>query len=155
MALVIQPVKQSLAKDFIRQHHRHLPNPPHGWKFGASVWYQDQIMVGVIMVGRPVARALDDGSTLEVNRSCVRTDLPKQFTFNANSKLYGWACREAKKRGFKKIYTYFLLNEKATAMKACGWDFDGLTNGGKWSCPSRPRSTKLPTGRKQRYVKEL
>jgi hypothetical protein len=64
------PVTYAQACDFIdtwRRHHR----PPQGHKYSIGV-AQDDVHVGVAVVGRPVARMLDDGLTLEVTR--VATD---------------------------------------------------------------------------------
>lgn len=59
MSLQLQPITQREAEAFIRQHHRHHL-PPRGWKFGIAVNDGEKV-VGVITVGRPVARGLDDG----------------------------------------------------------------------------------------------
>lgn len=60
---------------------------------------EDRI-VGVAIVGRPVARHLDDGWTLEVNRLCT------DGTKNACSMLYAAAWRAARAMGYKKLVTY-------------------------------------------------
>src|SRR5262249_13579244 len=44
--------------------------PPAGHKFSLAVSQEDEI-VGVAIVGRPVSRMLDDGRTLEVTRCCT------------------------------------------------------------------------------------
>lgn len=84
--LELCPVTFEEACDFIIQHHRHH-TAPTGWKFGVGIALGDRL-VGVLVVGRPVARFLDDGWTLEVTRCCVLEDIP-----NGCSKLYGAAFR--------------------------------------------------------------
>lgn len=86
--LRIVPVSIAEAKTFVRFLHRHH-GPPPGAKFALGVADGDQI-VGVAMVGRPVARHFDDGLTAEVSRTAT------DGTSNANSMLYGaaWAGRQ-------------------------------------------------------------
>ena len=67
--LEIIPIKQDEAKAFINQNHRHH-KAPVGSIFQIAVAKKNKI-VGVAMVGRPVARTLDNGWTLEVNRLCT------------------------------------------------------------------------------------
>lgn len=98
MGLSLQPITYAEACEFIRVHHRHHL-PPQGWKFGIAVNDGDQV-VGVVTVGRPVSRALDDGWTLEVTRCCT------DGTRNAPSMLYGAARHAAKALGYKRLITY-------------------------------------------------
>lgn len=81
MSLSLCPVSFRDAADFVALHHRHHL-PAKGYKFAVGVAADDQL-VGVAVVGRPVARHFDDGATLEVTRSCT------DGTKNANSMLYG------------------------------------------------------------------
>ena len=90
------------------------------------------------MAGRPVARRLDDGCTLEINR-CT-TDGTK----NAASMLYGAAWRAAKALGYKRLITYVLASESGTTLNASGWTKLYESKGGDWSCESRPRVNKHP-----------
>lgn len=113
MTLIIRPVTLKSAKEFVKTHHRHN-KPPTGWKFGVSVWDND-LMVGVATAGRPVSRHLDDGFTLEVNRSC--TDGSK----NANSKLYGAVWKAAKAMGYSRCITYTQSGECGASLRAVGW----------------------------------
>ena len=98
--LVLQPITFKEANEFIKEHHRHHL-PPQGWKFGIAVNNGDKV-VGIVTVGRPVARQLDDGLTLEVTRCCT------DGTKNACSMLYGAAWRAGKALGYKKMITYTL-----------------------------------------------
>ncbi|MBK6616612.1 XF1762 family protein [Ottowia sp.] len=142
------------AKEFVRKHHDHCP-PPVGWKFGAGI-RNGRELIGVITVGRPVARAYDAQKVIiEVNRLCVRRDIPSGLVWNACSMAYGFAAREAKRRGYLVAITYTLESEDATTLRAAGWEFDGVTRGGSRSCPSRPRVDKTSTERKVRWKKVL
>ena len=138
--LELQPVTYREACMFIKEHHSHHL-PPQGWKFGIGVNNGEKI-VGVVTVGRPVARHKDDGWTLEVTRCCT------DGTKNVASKLYASAWRAVKAMGYKRLITYTLQEEKGTSLKACGWKIVGQVRGGSWSVPSRPRIDKHPLGQK-------
>lgn len=125
---------------FIELHHRHHL-PPQGWKFGIGV--NDGVEVrGVVTIGRPVARRLDNGTTLEVTRCC--TDGAK----NASSMLYGAAWRACKAMGYVRLITFTLKSESGITMRASGWRVVHETPGRSWSVPSRPRVTTHPLGPK-------
>ena len=63
------PINLKEANLFVENFHRHNKKV-QGAKFCLGASYNDKL-VGVIIVGRPVARKLDDGFTAEVTRSCV------------------------------------------------------------------------------------
>lgn len=67
--LEIVPMTLKEANAFVEQKHRHH-GPVTGHKFSIGLSDGEKI-VGVAIVGRPVARHLDDGWTLEVNRLCT------------------------------------------------------------------------------------
>lgn len=136
------------ANAFVNEHHRHH-NPVIRDKFRVGAM-QDGKLIGVAQVGRPVARGLDDGETVEVVRLCVLDGYR-----NACSFLYARCANAARELGFKRIVTYILESEPGTSLLASGFRFDCLTNGGSWSCKSRPRETQAPECPKKRFVKEL
>jgi hypothetical protein len=140
MALSLQPITYAEACAFIKAHHRHHL-PPVGWKFGIAVNDGEKV-VGVVTVGRPVARHLDNGLTLEVNRCC--TDGTKR----AASMLYGAAWRATKALGYQRLVTYTLIEEAGTSLKAAGWKALYETPGRSWTCKSRPRVDTHPLGQK-------
>lgn len=125
------------ANAFVAQHHRHH-RPVIGHLFSLGAVLGDEI-VGVAIVGRPVARMRDDGLTAEVTRLCT------DGTRNACSFLYGAAARAAFALGFQRIGTYILDSEPGTSLKAAGWKLIAEVQGRSWSCPSRPRVDKHPT----------
>jgi len=140
VALELQPISYREAREFINRYHRHHL-PPQGWKFGIGV-NDGKKLVGVITVGRPVARHLDDGWTLEVTRCCT------DGTKNVASMLYAAAWRATKALGYKRLITYTLAEETGTSLKAAGWRCIGKTKGGTWNRPNRPRMDRHPTGPK-------
>ena len=129
--LELQPITYPEACEFISKYHRHHL-PPQGWKFGIAVNDGEKI-VGVVTVGRPVARRLDNGWTLEVTRSCT------DGTRNANSKLYGAARRATFALGYKRLITYTLPSEGGASLKAAGYKCLGKAGGGNWNKKGRPR----------------
>ena len=108
MSLSIVPISQKEAFLFVKQLHRHH-KPPRGSVFQLAA-VKDGEIVGVAIVGRPVARRLQDGWTLEVNRCCT------DGTRNACSFLYGAAWRAAKALGYRKLITYTLPVEEGRGL---------------------------------------
>lgn len=145
--LQVVPCSLDEAQEFIRQHHRHHV-PPVGHKFSLAVADPDGKIRGVATVGRPVARLLDDGWTLEVNR--VATD----GCANACSALYGAARRAAFALGYRKLITYTLPEEGGASLRASNWKCLGVAGGGSWNSPSRPRVDKAPLQQKLRWEVE-
>ncbi len=139
--LELQPITFGEACEFVRLWHRHHL-PAQGHKFSIAVNDGTEV-VGVVTVGRPVARRLDNGWTLEVTRCCVKEGTP-----NAASMLYAAAWRATRALGYKRLITYVLASETGTSIKAAGWKVVGEAGGGSWNVPSRPRVDKAPTGRK-------
>lgn len=140
MPLQLQPVTFAEAAAFIEKHHRHH-SPPQGSKFCIAV-NDGQKVVGVIIVGRPVARSFDNGYTAEVTRCC--TDGTKM----AASMLYAAAWRASRAMGYMRLVTYTMTEEPGTSLRATGFREIGKTSGGSWNTPSRPRVDKHPTGQK-------
>ena len=137
------PISFKEACMFVQKHHRHHIKPT-GHKYAIACKKNDDI-VGVVIVGRPVARMLDDGWTLEVIRCCTIG------TKNACSFLYGAAWRAAKALGYKKLITYILDTESGSSIKGAGWKCIGKAGGRSWSRKTRPRIDMHPTQQKIRY----
>ena len=136
--LHIVPVTLAGANEFVGLHHRHHRRVV-GHKFSIGVVDDDGDLRGVAIIGRPVARARDDGKTLEVTR--VATDECP----NACSALYAAAWRAARAMGYLRLGTYTLESEPGTSLRAAGWRVIHRTAGGSWSTPSRVRTDKHPT----------
>ena len=134
MRLRAIPMDLEGANEFVQRHHRHHGEVVgHKFSIGAAL---GETLVGVVIVGRPVARRLDDGLTLEVTRLC------SDGTPNACSFLYGAAARATFALGFAKIGTYIRKDEPGASLRAAGWRLVGETPGRSWSVPSRPRKDK-------------
>ena len=128
-ALRITPVTHAVANGFVKAKHRHH-RPTLGAIFCVGV--STDALVGVAIVGRPVARALDDGQTVEINRVCT------DGTRNACSALLGACRRVAKHLGYARIITYTLPSEGGASLKAAGYRFDGEAGGSSKMWDSRP-----------------
>lgn len=122
-----------------RLHRHHKPVVGHMHSIGA---FSAEQLVGVVIMGRPVARMRDDGFTMEVTRLCT------DGTRNACSFLYGCAARAAFALGFERIGTYTLPSEGGASLRACGWKLMGERGGRSWNRDSRPRTDDAPTERK-------
>lgn len=142
--LELRPVKRDDARPFIREHHRHH-GVPTGFMWAHGVHDDNGELVGVATVGRPVARALDDGLTAEVTRLCTN-GAP-----NACSILYGAARRAAIAKGFRRGLTYILASEDGASLRASGWRYLWAVKGRSWDTPTRPRTDKHPTEDKHAY----
>ena len=130
------PVSFSDAAAFVGMWHRHH-NPPAGHKFSVGVADETELLRGVAMVGRPVARSFDDGVTLEVNRTAT------DGCANANSMLYGAAWRAAKALGYQRLITYTQAGESGSSLRAAGWRVVAELKERKgWTTPSRPRDDR-------------
>lgn len=142
--LSIIPCELDEANAFIERHHRHH-GPVVGHKFSLAVVDESGTIRGIATIGRPVARHLDNGLTLEVNR--VATD----GCANACSALYGAARRATFALGFKKLITYTLPEEGGASLRGAGWKCIGRAGGDSWSRASRPRIDKTPLQEKFRW----
>lgn len=140
MSLVHQRIEFSDAAAFVALHHRHH-TPPQGHLFSLGA-YDEGRLCGVVIVGRPVARARQDGLTAEVTRLCT------DGTRNACSFLLGRAARAAMALGYRRIGTYTLASEGGSSLRAAGWRVVAEVRGRSWSCASRPRVDKHPTSDK-------
>ena len=116
----LTPISLAEANQFVADHHRHH-KPVVSHKFSMAV-EEDEEIVGVAIVGRPVARGLDDGYTLEVNR--CSSDL--------------------KAMGYRRLITYVLDSETGTSLKASNWKLVYEVKGRSWNTPTRPRVDTHP-----------
>lgn len=143
-----RPLTLKQANEAIAVWHRHH-KPVQGHRFSIGAVVGDEV-VGVAVVGRPVARMADPYLTAEVTR--LATNGHK----NACSFLYSAAARICREMGFLRIQTYILESEPGVTLRASGWRCDGPAGGGQWKhTDGRPRRTDQPTERKVRWSKEL
>lgn len=152
----IVPMTITGAKEFVAKHHRHN-KPDLSALFAAGLVNGDDEIIGVAVAGRPKARALQDGFTIEVTRVCTLGHR------NANSMLYAAILRAAKALGYHRAYTYTLAEESGASLRAAGFTEDArLAARETWSCPSRLRTQRdmfgveqRPPGPKIRWKKEI
>jgi hypothetical protein len=131
-ALQLVPVSWAEACGYIEMWHRHH-DPATGHKFSLGV-ARGTTLVGVATVGRPVASALQDGRTLEVNRTCT------DGTPNVNSMLYAAAWRATSAMGYLRLVTYTQAGECGASLRGAGWRIVAERAARKgWDAPSRPR----------------
>lgn len=125
--LTIVPISYSRAASFVDAVHRHHRRPT-GQKFAVGVVDEAGVLRGVAMCGRPIARALDDGFTLEVVRTCT-DGCP-----NANGALYGAAWRVARALGYTRATTDTEEGESGASLRAAGWVPDEMRRArGSWA----------------------
>lgn len=133
--LELVPMRFVEAIAFVDRNHRHA-KPPRGHKFSVGA-ARNGALIGVVMVGRPVARGHDDGWTLEINRLCCL-----EGERNAASFLLGAAARAAFALGYRRLCSYTLQTESGASMRAAGWRCVAEIKGRQWDCASRPREKR-------------
>jgi hypothetical protein len=138
--LRIVPITFRAARAYVQRVHRHH-EAPRGHKFSVGLQLGDQL-VGVAMAGRPVSRHLDNGLTLEVNRTCT------DGTANANSMLYGACRRTAWGMGYRRLITYTQTGESGASLHASGFiKVKDLPKRGSWADSSQKLKTiRNPVG---------
>jgi len=128
------PLTLKEANEFVRNHHRHNL-PAQGGRFAIGA-VKNGKLVGVAIAGRPVARLLDDGKTLEITRVCT------DGTRNANSFLYARVKRIAQLMGYEKVITYTLAKESGASLRAIGAIPEAITPPQTWDRPNRKRDER-------------
>jgi hypothetical protein len=131
------PISLRDANNFLDGKHRHNGRTTRdGGKFAIAV-HDESGMIGVAIVGRPLARALQDGFTAEVLRVCVVDDAQK----GACSFLYARCWNAWKAMGGRRIVTYIIDTETGTSLKGAGWKKVALSKPHKkgWESAGRER----------------
>lgn len=123
--LEIKPTHLKTANEFVKEYHRHNI-PTVGGKFAVSCYDGDRLC-GVAICGRPIARHLDNGETLEIYRNCT------DGTRNACTKLYGACIKIARGMGYRKVITYTLESENGASLRATNFTFKGTAGGTAWT----------------------
>lgn len=138
----LRPISVKHASRFVATWHRHL-DAPQGARFALSAW-EDGQLVGVAMVGNPIARLSMDGWTAEVIR--VATD----GTPNACSFLYSRAKRAAQALGFRRVITKTLPTESGASLRAVQAQSQGVCPAQQWDRVNR-RRVESPMSPKLRW----
>lgn len=140
MTLELVPISLAEAKAFVDAHHRHHA-APLGHKFSIGV-AEGTTLVGVAIVGRPVARHLDDGETLEITRTAT------DGTDHACSMLDAAAWRAARAMGYRRLVTYTQAGESGASLRGAGFRVLAHRPPRRgWWTPSRPRDNAAPIAR--------
>ena len=121
--LTIVPIRRAEAQAFIEKHHRHRGKVTGAIFQLACANVETEKIVGVAIVGRPVARHLDDGWTVEVNRCCT------DDTRNACSMLYSAAWRAAKALGVYQNCNLYPHNRIGSKFTWCRLEKDSGNTG--------------------------
>ena len=143
----VAPISMAEARRWLSVEHRHLRTGLTGWLFGVQILDDQGFRIGVACAGRPKARALQDGRTIEITRVAVREGNPNACSFS-----YGALRRAAVALGYTRVVTYTLPEEGGASLRAAGFVEDGRTKGGEWDCPSRSRRPAERADRKVRWV---
>ena len=123
--------------------HRRLPDVQGGlWAVRAE---RGGPVVGCALVGH-AACALMQRDVLAVLRVAVLDGQP-----NACSALYGATARAARGMGARGLVTYTHHDEPGTSLRAAGWVYGGMTDGGEWSRDGRHRQPALFPDPKHRW----
>src|SRR6266480_347590 len=146
--LVAVPCSVTKAREVVDAWHRHHGSSTSAL-YAAAVATEDGTVRGVALIGRPVARLLDDGWTLEVTR--VATD----GTPNACSALYGIARRLAAALGYARLVTYTRVDEPGSSPRAAGLVDEGPIRARSWDMPGRRRTDKTEIVQRRRWSLEL
>lgn len=143
--LALAPITVKAAKAWVRDTHRHLPRI-QGGLFAVAIERQSSLC-GVAIAGTG-PRVWNGTGRIVISR--VSTDGAE----NGCSMLYGAICRAAKALGYREAWTYTLLHEPGTSLRAAGFEDMGLTKDEDWDRPSRARNTAIP-GPKRRWRRRL
>jgi hypothetical protein len=148
--LRIIQIELSEANALVEQWHRHHKKA-QGHRFSIGVYDgKKKEVVGAAIIGRPVARAINWHTTVEIVR------LVSNGTKNACSILYAASDRIAKELGYEKIQTYILDTESGVSLLASGWICEDNNVGGGHGWHSREgRRDDQPENKKQRWSKVL
>lgn len=141
--LELTPITLREARAYVAENHRHH-RAPQGGIFAIAV-AEGELVRGVAIVGRPVARKASDGWTAEVTRVC--TDGAR----NGCSMLYRACWRAARGMGYRKLITYTLPSEGGSSLRGAGFSVVGETSGGRWQRNDRPRVDDHPLQPKLRW----
>lgn len=137
--LRIVPLVLREANDFVERWHRHSSRTSNdGGKFAIGLTYRGE-MVGVAIVGRPVARLLQIEGAAELLRLCTSPAAPK----GSGSKLYARARRIWQLMGGTTLHTYTLQRESGATLRGVGIHEPAAEiDGQQWTRPNRPRDEK-------------
>lgn len=134
----IVPLTLRAANDFVECWHRHSARTSNdGGKFAIGLDLDGEL-VGVAIVGRPIARLLQVDGAAELLRLCTSPTAPK----GAGSKLYSRCKRIWQLMGGTKLHTYTLGRESGASMRGAGLHPSAKVDGAQWDREARPRAQR-------------
>lgn len=128
-----RPITIKDANLVIMLYHRHSV-PTQGGRFALSVVDHKGGIAGVGIAGRPVARSLDNGETLEITRVCSLGG-----NRNVCSMIYARMTQIARLMGYRTVITYTLCKELGASLGAVGAVRSAEIEGAARDRKSRPR----------------
>ena len=135
----LSPIGIREANLFVAQYHRHCcATWRNGGKFAIALRDSSKALVGVVIVGRPVARLLNDDFTAEVLRLCVAPNAPR----GACSSLYRAAWRTWRAMGGTRLVTYTLQEESGASLRGAGFTPIAQVRGHQWNRDGRHREVR-------------
>lgn len=131
--MLIVPLTLREANDFVEAHHRHSARTSNdGGKFAIGLEV-DGALVGVAIVGRPVARLLQQPGTAELLRCCVKVGAP----IGAGKKLNARCKRIWQLMGGTRLVTYTLASESGGSLSGSGFEREADVPGRQWNGSKR------------------
>jgi hypothetical protein len=122
----LRPLTLAEANDIVRRWHRHHdPVLNCIVRIGAEI---DGALVGCVIVERPKAAALCNGTTYEVTRLCC-----DGAHRNTGSALLGAAWGAMRSMGCRRLVSYTRVDEDGTCYRAAGWLAVALVDGRGWN----------------------
>jgi len=128
---------QRPVNEFLEQRHP-LGGVP-GWKACFGARYSD-LLVAVVVLGRPVARNADDGTEVSITRYCRRDDRPSNTGTWLLARARKWAALE----GYETISAHAgVAGNYGTVYDAAGFDVVDVTmaDGQGWLSQGDDRDT--------------
>ena len=142
-SLELRPVTLRQAAAFVAAHHRHC-RPPRGCRFCLGAFVAGEL-VAVAVIGRPIARHLDDQRTAEITRLCAGPAAPH----GSCSYLYAAARRAWQAMGGLRVVTYTLDTEPGSSLAGAGFERIAETAAQAWTRPGRLRPALPTDGRRK------
>lgn len=131
--MIVVPLTLAEANNFVLSFHRHnRPTAGGKWAIGASTGEE---LVGVAIVGRPIARLLNDDFTVEVLRLCTNETAPK----GTCGFLYSRCWKIWREMGGRRIVTYTLQTESGASLRGAGYRVLAEVRSGGWNRTGRER----------------
>jgi len=147
VTLHVKPITIADARHFVQRHHSHL-DAPVGALFAVAITEEERV-VCVAVVSRPIGRRLQNGWTCEVTRCASDGTAP-----HAASMAYGAARRGAVALGWRRVVTSTILGESGTCLRAAGFVpvAVGPESGSRgWNSRAGREGSHVQPGRKVRW----